>query len=174
MILPENAEQNHIFEELESRLLPSQNKVWQGLKTAIYEAENDLSAADSLEELLTETKAEMNDILVESELDRMTAQMRSDVSRFGGTWEEYLKHAKKTEAELRVDWRKDAERRALTQLMLHAIAKKENIAPTEAEIDVELVRLMAHIKDADEERARAYLHQALTNEKVLAFLEKSA
>ena len=56
MILPENAEQNHIFEELESRLLPSQNKVWQGLKPAIYEAENDLWAADSLEELLTETE----------------------------------------------------------------------------------------------------------------------
>ncbi len=72
MILPENAEQNHALEaflkafnikyvstkptleELESRLMPGQNKVWQGLKTALFEAENNLSAASSLEELLTE------------------------------------------------------------------------------------------------------------------------
>ena len=78
MILPENAEQNRALEaflkafnikyvatkttleELESRLLPGQNKVWQGLKMAIYEAENDLSAADSLEELLIQYDNENN------------------------------------------------------------------------------------------------------------------
>lgn len=72
MILPENAEQNRALEaflkafnikyvstkptlaELESRLMPGQNKVWQGLKTALFEAENNLSAASSLDELLTE------------------------------------------------------------------------------------------------------------------------
>ena len=60
MILPENVEQNRTFEELESRLLSGQNKVWQGLKTALYEAENDLSAADSLEELLIQYDNENN------------------------------------------------------------------------------------------------------------------
>ncbi len=72
MILPENAEQNRALEaflkafnikyvstkptlaELESRLMPDQNEVWQGLKIALFEAENNLSAASSLEELLTE------------------------------------------------------------------------------------------------------------------------
>lgn len=72
MILPENAEQNRALEaflkafnikyvstkptlsELESRLMPGQNKIWQGLKTALFEAENNLSAASSLEVLLTE------------------------------------------------------------------------------------------------------------------------
>lgn len=71
MILTENAEQNGALEaflkafkikyvstkptlaELESRLLPGQNKVWQGLKTALYEVENDLTSAPSLDELLT-------------------------------------------------------------------------------------------------------------------------
>lgn len=72
MILPENAEQNRALEaflkafkikyvstkptlaELEARLLPGQNKVWQNLKTALFEAENNLSAASSLDELLTQ------------------------------------------------------------------------------------------------------------------------
>jgi trigger factor len=124
-----------------------------------------------IEKLLSETKAELHDVIIESELNRMMAQMRADIGRFGGTWEDYLKHAGKTEAELRTDWRKDAERRALTQFVLNKISDLEKIVPTDAEIEVELVRLMAVVKDADETRAREYLHQALSNEKVLKFLE---
>jgi FKBP-type peptidyl-prolyl cis-trans isomerase (trigger factor) len=83
-----------------------------------------------------------------------------------------LKHATKTETELRTDWRKDAERRSISQLALYEIAKQEKITPSEEEIDAELIRLKTMMPEADEDRAREYLHQALTNEKVLAFLEK--
>lgn len=78
MILPENAEQNRALEaflkafkikyvstkptlaELETRLLPGQNKVWQNFKTALFEAENNLSAASSLDELLTQNENHTN------------------------------------------------------------------------------------------------------------------
>jgi FKBP-type peptidyl-prolyl cis-trans isomerase (trigger factor) len=146
----------------ENLLLEKKKKASEKHRTALVEV------------LLAATKAELNDALVNNELDRMIAQMRGDISRFGGTWEEYLKHAGKTEAELRTDWKGDAERRALTQLMLAEISNKEKIAPTQEEIDVELVRLMAVVKDADEDRARAYLHQALSNDKVLNFLEEQS
>lgn len=148
------------------------SKVKENLALEKKQKNSDKRRSAVVEKLLTETKADINDILIESELDRMVAQMKADVGRFGGTWEEYLKHANKTESNLRIDWRKDAERRALTQLMLHEISVKEKLAPTEAEIEVELVRLMAMVKDADEGRARAYLNQALTNEKVLKYLEE--
>lgn len=153
-------------------LVELKTKVKENLSLEKKQKSSDKRRSAIVEKLLTEVKAEVNDVLIESELDRMVGQMKSDVSRFGGTWEEYLKHASKTEADLRTDWRKDAERRALTQLMLHSISEKEKIAPTEAEIEVELVRLMAMVKDADEDRARGYLYQALTNEKVLKFLEE--
>lgn len=124
-----------------------------------------------MEKLTKESSADLSDVIIESELTRMIGQMKADIGRFGGTWEEYLAHAKKTEDDLRADWRDDAARRALTQLVLNEIAKKEKLFPTEEEIDVELIRLKQAMPEADENRAREYLYQALMNEKVLAYLE---
>jgi trigger factor len=126
-----------------------------------------------MEKLLEETKADIPEVIIEGELANMLAQMKQDIARFGGTWEDYLAHTKKTEEELKADWRKDAEKRSLSQILLHKIAQVEKLTATEEEIEVELVRILATIQDADESRAKAYLYQALTNEKVLKFLEES-
>lgn len=126
-----------------------------------------------MEKLIAETKAELPEVIVEGELNNMLAQMKQDITRFGGTWEDYLTHSKKTEDQLKADWRKDAEKRAMSQLLLHKIAQVEKLTATEEEIEVELVRILATIQDADENRAKVYLYQALTNEKVLKFLEEN-
>jgi trigger factor len=126
-----------------------------------------------MEKLIAETKADLPDVIVEGELNNMLAQMRADITRFGGTWEEYLVHTKKTEEEMKKDWIEDAHKRAMSQLLLHKIAQTEKLTATEEEVEVELVRLLATVQDADEERAKAYLYQALTNDKVLKFLEES-
>jgi trigger factor len=126
-----------------------------------------------VEKLIAETNVELPEAIVESELASMLAQMRADITRFGGTWEEYLTHSKKTEDQIKADWRKDAEKRAASQLILHKIAVAEKLTATDEEIEVELVRLLATVQDADENRAKSYLYQALTNEKVLKFLEES-
>lgn len=126
-----------------------------------------------VEKLIAEAKADLPEVMVESELNNMLAQMKADVTRFGGTWEDYLTHTKKTEDEIKAEWRKDAEKRAMSQLVLHKIAEAEKLQATDEEIEVELVRLLATVQDADENRAKSYLYQALTNEKVLKFLEES-
>jgi FKBP-type peptidyl-prolyl cis-trans isomerase (trigger factor) len=123
-----------------------------------------------VEALIKETKVDVPDALVESELERMLMQMKGDITRYGGTWEAYLAYAKKTEEELKASWRDDALKRSISQLVLAEIALLEKIAPTEEEIEMELLRLLAQVQDADENRARAYLNQVLTNEKVLKFL----
>lgn len=126
-----------------------------------------------MEQLVSEIKTEMPEVIVEGELAQMLAQMKQDITRFGGTWEEYLSYSKKTEDDLKADWRKDAEKRAVSQILLHKIAQVEKLTATEEEIEVELVRVLASVQGADEERAKAYLYQALTNEKVLKFLENT-
>lgn len=126
-----------------------------------------------MEKLVAETKAEIPEVIIEGELSNMLNQMKADITRFGGTWEEYLTHSKKTEDEIKADWRGDAHKRAMSQLILHKIGQAEKLQATEEEVEVELVRLLATVQDADEERAKAYLYQALTNDKVLAFLEKA-
>ncbi|MBP6888239.1 MAG: hypothetical protein KBC21_00905 [Candidatus Pacebacteria bacterium] len=126
-----------------------------------------------VDKLIEESKADIPEAMIEGELSNMMHQFKGDITRFGGTWEEYLSHSKKTEDEIKTDWRKDAEKRAMSQLVLHKIGEAEKLQATDAEIEVELIRLLAQVQDADEERARAYLYQSLTNDKVFRFLEES-
>jgi trigger factor len=149
------------------------SKVGENLKLEKEQKAREKRRTAIVEKLITETKAELPDALVEGELNNMLAQMRADITRFGGTWEDYLAHAKKTEEGLKADWKNDAEKRAMSQLVLHKIAEAEKLQATDEEIEVELVRLLATVQDADENRAKSYLYQALTNEKVLKFLEES-
>lgn len=146
-------------------------KVGENLKLEKEQKLREKRRSAIMEKLIAETKAELPEVIVEGELNNMLAQMKQDITRFGGTWEDYLGHSKKTEDQLKADWRKDAEKRAMSQLLLHKIAQVEKLTATEEEIEVELVRILATIQDADENRAKAYLYQALTNEKVLKFLE---
>lgn len=148
-------------------------KVEENLKLEKEQKAREKRRTAIMEKLVEETKVDLPDAIVESELQNMLAQMKADVTRFGGTWEEYLTHTKKTEDEIKADWVTDAVKRAMSQLILHKIAEAEKLTATDDEIEVELVRLLTKVQDADEERAKSYLYQALTNEKVLKFLEES-
>lgn len=148
-------------------------KVGENLKLEKEQKSREKRRTAIIEKLIAETKTEVPDALVEGELANMLAQFRADITRFGGTWEDYLAHVKKTEDDIKKDWQKDAEKRALSQLILHKIAEAEKLTATDEEIEVELVRLLAQVQNADEQRAKNYLYQALTNEKVLKFLEES-
>jgi trigger factor len=147
-------------------------KVGENLKLEKEQKAREKRRAEVMEAILKEVEVELPQVMVEGELDNMLAQMKTDITRFGGTWEDYLTHSKKTEDDIKKDWRKDAEKRAISQILLHKIAEAEKLTATEEEVEVELVRLLATVQDANEERAKAYLYQALTNEKVLKFLEE--
>jgi FKBP-type peptidyl-prolyl cis-trans isomerase (trigger factor) len=148
-------------------------KVGENLKLEKEQKAREKRRSAIMEKLMAQTKAELPEAIVEGELNNMLTQMKADITRFGGTWEDYLAHTKKTEDDFKKDWRADAEKRALSQLILHKIAEAEKLHATDEEIEVELVRLLAQVQDADEARAKSYLYQALTNEKVLKFLEES-
>lgn len=149
------------------------SKVGENLKLEKEQKAREKRRTAIMDKLIEETTIDLPEALVEGELANMLAQFRADITRFGGTWEEYLAHAKKTEEDIKGEWRKDAEKRAISQLVLHKIAEAEKLQATDEEIEVELVRLLAQVQDADENRAKSYLYQALTNEKVLKFLEES-
>lgn len=127
-----------------------------------------------IKEINEETKTELPDILVNSELDRMVAQFKHDVSQMGIKFEDYLKHLKKTEEDMRKEWQKDAEARAKTQLIINKIADTEKIVPEKEMLEKEIEHIMEHYPDADRNRTIAYVEMVMTNEKVLEFLETPA
>jgi len=131
----------------------------------------DKKKAEIMEKLIQNSTISIPKILVESELDKMTAQFKDNVMQSGGTFEEYLKHIKKTEEEIRKEWRTDAEKHAKSQLIINKIAITEKIIASNDEIEKEVKQLLDYYKDADPQRARIHVETVLTNKKVFEFLE---
>ena len=126
--------------------------------------------AEIIEEIVKKSSMDLPEVVIESELARMVAQFRGDVERMGMKPEDYLKHTKKTEEDLKKEWRGDAEKRAKTQIILNKIAVVENLKPDEEKVKKEVEHLSIHHKDADQSRIKNYVETVLLNEKVLDFL----
>ena len=124
-----------------------------------------------LEKLVSETNINLPEILVEDELERMKATMKADMERYGSKWEEYLEHIKKTEEEVKKDWRETAEKRTKSQIILNEIAKKEKIEISKEEVFAEALKIMNQMPEANEDHVKSYVTQILQNEKVMKLLD---
>jgi len=121
--------------------------------------------------IIDATDLTLPDVLIEGELKQMWSQMEEDIARANMKMDEYLTHIKKTEEELKTEWRPAAEKRAKLQLILNQIAEQENIKPDQQQLDEHVKQLMEQYQDADETRVRVYVASVLTNEEVMKFLE---
>jgi FKBP-type peptidyl-prolyl cis-trans isomerase (trigger factor) len=123
-----------------------------------------------LDLLVSETKTDIPNSLVENELAKIEDRIISDLAQMGVSFEDYLKHLKKTKAEWQESERKNAEKQVVIQLALHAISKEEGIKVSEETVKNEVAHLIMHYKDLDPERARAYTEERMTNSMVAEFL----
>ncbi|TSD03211.1 MAG: trigger factor [Parcubacteria group bacterium Athens0714_16] len=133
----------------------------------------DKKRGEIIEGILKETKAEIPEILTESELEKMLSQLKTDVENARIDFKTYLIKLGKTEEELRKEWKPQAEKKAKTQLILNEVALKENLFPDKEELQKETDHLLEHYKSADPERVRIYVETVLANEKVMTFLENA-
>lgn len=117
------------------------------------------------------TTIELPQILIDSELGQMFAQMEEDIARAGLKFDDYLTHVKKTREDLKKEWTPSAEKRAKLQLVLNEIAKKEDVKPDQVQLDTQVKQLLEQYKDADERRVRIYLASVMQNEAVMKMLE---
>lgn len=124
-----------------------------------------------MEKILEGTKTEIPKILIDAELDKMLYRMKSDISGMGLAYEDYLKHLGKSEEGIRSEFVKDAEKRVKMELILHEIATKEKLVPSDEDVKKEVEKIMSEYKDADKNRATEYVTMILTNEMVFKFLE---
>jgi trigger factor len=120
---------------------------------------------------MEKTPMEIPLVFVASEQEKMIAQMKDDIKRFGMSFEEYLKRVNKTEDDLKKEFEKDAEKRAKLQLILNAIAEVEKITIPAEEIEKEAKHILEHFGSADRERVHIYVESVQKNERVLKLLE---
>jgi len=123
-------------------------------------------------ELIEKSTFTVPELLVSSELDKMIAQMKDDVTRMGLEYNEYLKHMGKTEEELSNEWKPDAKKRAQSELLLKEIARTEEITPDEQKVNQQIQLMKEQYGDeVPEQNMRLYVESIFLNEAVLEFLE---
>jgi FKBP-type peptidyl-prolyl cis-trans isomerase (trigger factor) len=127
--------------------------------------------AEISEVLVEKTDTKLPDVIIESEISKMFAQLKGDLERAHIPYEDYLKQIKKTEEDLKKEWRETAVKRAVLQLVLNKIATEEKIQVEKEVVDQHVKHIMEHHEGTDEDRARIYVVSMLTNNLVYEFLE---
>ncbi len=124
-----------------------------------------------IDSLLEKVQLSVPAVFVDSELEKIVAQMNDDVTRYGMTFEEYLKRINKTQEQLREELREQARKRAKLQLVLNKIAADEKIEANKPEVDEEMKHALDHFPEARPDLLRIHIETVMRNEKVLKLLE---
>src|SRR2546428_745843 len=104
------------------------------LAQAAFHESRDDAAEKAVAHALESATVELPEVLVQDELEHLMADLKARVKEQGPTFEQFLLQARKTEDELRTEWRPLAERRAKSLLVLDEIARKEDVKVTGNEL----------------------------------------
>jgi len=129
----------------------------------------------------TNATVELPEVMVANEIEIMSDEMRARLAQQRLGMEQYLAIAKQTPEELAAELREPAARRVKTLLVLSAIAEKEGIDATDAEIEAEIAEQLARYgEDAKlreyltSRRGRSYLRMTLRNRTLVETLSARA
>jgi trigger factor len=113
---------------------------------------------------------ELPEVMVTNEVEIMRDELRTRLAQQRIGLEQYLALSKQTPEELTTELREPATRRVKTLLVLSAIAEKEGIDASDAEIDAEIADQLARYgEDAKlreyltSRRGRSYLRMTIRN-----------
>lgn len=87
------------------------------------------------------TIEDIPDQLIEEEVDKMIRELERDIAQQGLKFEDYLKHIKKAQEELKKELAKTAERRLKAALVARDLAIAENLTVDSKEVEKELEEL---------------------------------
>ncbi len=117
-------------------------------------------------------------VMIERQLDLMVQNFDQDLHKHDMELAMYLAKLNKTREQLRDEWRVQAERQVRMSLVLHAIARKQNISVAPEETN-EALQAVLHstvspdgIMNLDADRIRQNIESRLLNEKTFEYIEK--
>lgn len=136
--------------------------------------------SEMISKIIEKTKfGHFPDILVENESNNLMAELEESILRQGGKFDDYLKHLKKTKAELMLEMTPNAIKRVKAALVIREIAMQEKISPSKEEVDQKIEELKMQyasqpetLKMFEEEGYKSYLKNILNNEKVIEKLKE--
>ncbi|MEO6295193.1 MAG: trigger factor [Candidatus Limnocylindria bacterium] len=130
---------------------------------------------------VSNAKVELPEVMVANEIEIMRDELRTRLAQQRIGMEQYLALSKQTPEELSSDLRDPATRRVKTLLVLSAIAEKEGVDATDADIDAEIAEQLARYDDdaklrqyLTSRRGRSYLRMTLRNRTLVDTLIERA
>ena len=126
-----------------------------------------------------EANLDVPEVLVKREQEALLEQTKQGAKEMLKIeFAEYLKNVNKTEEELKASFLEQAEARIREFLVLDAIAKKEEVAASQEEVEQEMQKVLVQYPESklakdslDQKELRLYSEGVLRNEKTLQLLE---
>ncbi|MCX6712292.1 MAG: trigger factor [Candidatus Vogelbacteria bacterium] len=146
-------------------------KIKENLELEKKHKAKDKKRVEIIEAIIKASDIKIASLLIESEKEKMLAEMESQIGYMGLKFDEYLTHLKKTREELKGSWDKEARQRVAFGLILANIASLEKIEAPEEDLRREVDYLKNQYKDVPEDRLRSYASSLIVNEKVFEYLE---
>lgn len=129
-------------------------ELMEGLEKELYEqAERQVKSGlfdEVLEEMVNEAEIVYPPVLVEAELDDTLEKMKTQVTRSGWQWDDYLKLQGETEESLREQWQENAIERVRRGLVLRQFVQEEQLTVDSAEIDSAIEERLSQFGDNEE------------------------
>ena len=146
--------------------------------------ENDNKAKREIEDAAIEKVCENTPVdipsgMIDSEVANMVSEMEQQLSYQGISLDQYLKIMNKKRAEIKDNYKAQAEKNIKARLVIEAIIKEENIAASEEEI-AEKLKEMANnygrkIEDLEKnEHLKEYIVESIKAEKAIDLIVKNA
>ncbi len=156
--------------------------VSQGLRLEKEAKERDRVRTIILDRIAESSEFEVPKVLIEERLDSLIRGFDEELHQNSLELGLYLAQIKKTQDELRNDWRSKAESQVKRGLVTRAVAEEENITVADEEIAREVSALVGQwtkggmaqtLAGVDPEVIKQKIGEAVLKEKVLVFLEEN-
>ncbi len=128
-----------------------------------------------VEKIIDKTKLTIPDKLVERQLDAMMQNFDQELHSKGMELGLYLSHIKKTQDELRSDWKERAKKQVQMDMIIRTVAFQEGLSVSTQETEDVLARLLKQVdkeqlKDVDSDRLRRNIYDNILSKKVFGYL----
>lgn len=149
-------------------------------KNAADRAEANLEDA-LVQKVVDAADCDIPDAMIQDEITTMLREMEMRMMYQGIRFEDYLKYTGQTLDQVRENYKPKAANRVKTQLVLEAVAKAENIVPTDEDVDEAIADQAKRVnRDVEEfkaslsEQQKEYLKETAGIKKVIDFLKANA
>ena len=149
-------------------------------KNAADRAEANLEDA-LVQKVVDAADCDIPDAMIQDEITTMLREMEMRMMYQGIRFEDYLKYTGQTLDQLRENYKPEATNRVKTQLVLEAVAKAENIVPTDEDVEETIAdqakrmnRDVEEFKASLSEQQKEYLKETAGIKKVIDFLKANA